>query len=159
MKVVTWLLRAVLAAVFIYAGALKLSDPARFATEIEGYRLLPQTLPGAGVGAWVAVGLPWLEVVVGLAILLPVTVRAAALWQATLMAVFIVALASAWWRDLDITCGCFGASDNAVNFPWLIGRDLLLLVGALVVFWKSGVTARESTDASDNIHRAHQLEV
>lgn len=128
---VMWILRLGLAGVFGYAGVIKLRDPAGFAAEIAGYRLLPEM-----VETWLAVYLPWLEVAIGLGVLLPRTVRGAALLQAALMVIFIVALSLAWARGLDITCGCFGGEAKAVNYPWLIGRDVVILIGSgLVFFW------------------------
>lgn len=128
MSIIAWLLRLGLAVVFVYAGAMKLADPAGFAEEIKDYRLVP-----AVVAPWGALYLPWLEIVVGLAVLIPRTARAAALIQAGLMAVFTVALMSAWYRGLDITCGCFGGGAGGgkpTNYLWLIGRDLVLLLAA-----------------------------
>ncbi|MEM8736944.1 MAG: MauE/DoxX family redox-associated membrane protein [Planctomycetota bacterium] len=125
MNGVVWLLRLGLAGVFVYAGVVKLGDPSGFAEEIAGYRLAP-----GAVGRWTAVYLPWLEVVIGVGVLLPWTVRGAAMIQAGLMVVFIVALSSAWWRGLDITCGCFGGGGEPADYGWLIGRDVVLLVGA-----------------------------
>lgn len=129
--VVLWLLRLGLAGVFGYAGVMKLQDPAGFANEIAGYRMLP-----AVVEAWLALYLPWLEIAIGVGVLLPWTMRGAALLQVGLMGVFIVALSLAWARGLDITCGCFGSEAKAANYPWLIGRDVVFLIGSgFVLIW------------------------
>jgi len=136
----TWLLRLGLAGVFIYAGLAKLGDPAGFAVEIDGYRLVPDQ-----TGRWVAVYLPWLEVFVGLGLVLPWAVREAAAVQAMLMAMFIVLLSSAWWRGLDITCGCFGGSAEPVNYVWLIGRDVVLLAGIILLLCTHGSTATKKS--------------
>lgn len=133
MKTVTlWLLRVGLASVFIYAGVVKIGDPAGFTQEIEAYRLVPTVIAQA-----TAVYLPWLEIAIGAGVLLPWTVRGAACLQAGLMVVFIVALSLAWARGLDITCGCFGGGAKAANYPWLIGRDVVFLIGSGLIWFRA----------------------
>ena len=123
MRLLSAAVRVLLAAVFVYAGATKMGDPAAFAQDVMAYRLLP-----GAVSHVLAYYLPWLEIVAGLALLAPRWSRAGATVLATLMAGFTVTLASAWWRGLDITCGCFGGAGKA-DYGWLIAHDLLLLAG------------------------------
>src|SRR3712207_9366258 len=78
-------------------------DPAAAERAVRAYQLLPEALVGP-----VAFGLPVVEIVVGLALLVGVSVRAAALASAALMAVFLAAVGQAWARGLQIDCGCFG---------------------------------------------------
>jgi uncharacterized membrane protein YkgB len=49
------------------------------------------------------------------------------------LAVFIVAIVSAWARGLDIDCGCFGKGNISSNYTWLLVRDLLMLASAVYV--------------------------
>jgi len=126
----TWIVRLSLAAVFIYAGVIKASDPNAFAAEIEAYRLIAGT-PARLAAAY----LPSLEIAVGIALLTPWLVRGAAFLMAGLLAIFLVALLSAAWRGLDVSCGCFGA--EAVRSEGLakpIARDFLMLAGAVLVW-------------------------
>ena len=130
--VTRWLglvLRLALAALFLYAGAVKVADPVAFAETVRGYRLLPE---GVAVSA-TAFYLPWLEIACGLALLIPRYHRAAAGLVSVLMAVFMVALLSAWWRGLDIRCGCFSTASEA-SYPYLLGRDVVILGCAIIVF-------------------------
>src|SRR5204863_3296708 len=60
---VTVRVQFVLAALFVVAGVLKIGDPPGFAHELHNYRLVP----GAAVNA-IALVLPWLEVVTGVAL-------------------------------------------------------------------------------------------
>ncbi len=114
------LLELLIALLFLYAGAAKALDPATFTTDVENYRLLP-ALPSA----LVAVYLPWLELVTALALLLNRLRAASLLLLLAMGAAFSVALASAWARSLDISCGCFGTQGGSV-VPALI-RALVLL--------------------------------
>ena len=100
--------RIVLAAVFIYAGVAKGLDPAAFAGAIDGYRLLPHP-----AGAALASYLPWIEIAAGLGVLWPRLRLGAFSLLFFLCLVFGIAIASAWIRGLDITCGCFGGGAAA----------------------------------------------
>ena len=124
------LLRIGLAAVFVYAGILKVLDPSQFLADIESYRLLPYL---AAVGT--ALYLPWLEICCGVALLFKRAYSGSLLILAALAGAFAVALGSAWWRGLDISCGCFGGNGSTANYPWLIARDLgiMTVLGVLVM--------------------------
>ncbi|MBD3290046.1 DoxX family membrane protein, partial [candidate division KSB1 bacterium] len=64
LKYFIYLLRWVIAALFIYAGVSKILDPATFAEDIDNYRILPYLLVSI-----VAVVLPWLEVLCGISLI------------------------------------------------------------------------------------------
>lgn len=127
MKLLAWLVRLGLAAVFLGAAAVKIWDPAAFHTAILTYRILPESWVPS-----VALWLPWVEVCTGLALLRP-RHRRAALWiVAVLTTVFLFAIGQAAWRGIDIVCGCFGR-DAAVRGPVYfeyIARDLVFLLAA-----------------------------
>src|SRR5688572_776644 len=76
--------RLVVGGVFVVAGVLKVPDPAAAVRAVRAYRLLPEPLV-----APVAFGLPVLEIAVGLALLLGVFVRRAAIASAVLLVVFL----------------------------------------------------------------------
>jgi len=116
----------VLSGLFLYAGVMKLLDTGQFYRDIQSYRMTPDVLSW-----WAAHYLPWLELVAGVALFLPKFRLPAALIFAGLMSVFTLALLSAWSRGLDISCGCFGSSTAKANYPWLVVRDLGLLLMAL----------------------------
>jgi putative oxidoreductase len=88
---------------FVFAGVLKIADPAKFAVDVANYRLVPH--------AWinpVAILLPWIEVTAGAFVLAGIWRRAAALVITGLTVVFFAAIVSALARGLNIECGCFG---------------------------------------------------
>jgi len=62
--------------------------------------------------ALMAAVLPWLELLCGLALLLNRWTPGASLLIVLMNAVFIVAIASAMARGLDISCGCFSTSPS-----------------------------------------------
>jgi uncharacterized membrane protein YphA (DoxX/SURF4 family) len=133
--VAPWLVtlaRLLVGGVFLAAGAIKLPDPAAAVRAVRAYRLLPEALVGP-----VAFGLPVIEIAVGLALILGVFVRVAAVLSAVLLVVYIAGVASAWARGLQIDCGCFGgggevaAADTA--YPAEVLRDAALLLVALAL--------------------------
>lgn len=126
----------VLAAVFVVAGFGKIADPPGFAHEIHNYKLLP----GFAINA-VAILLPWVEVVAGLALFLGLARRSAARLMGVLLLVFVVAIGINLVRGHPVDCGCFGTSkvvrtdvERLRDMKWVLARDigLLLLVGQVL---------------------------
>lgn len=124
--------RIVVGGVFVVAGALKLPDPAEAVRAVRAYRLLPEPLV-----APVAFGLPAVEIATGLALLIGVFVRTAALASSLLLVVFLMGVGSAWARGLQIDCGCFGhggeVAAGETAYPAEVARDVALLVIALAL--------------------------
>src|SRR5216110_2506422 len=123
--------------VFIYAGAIKVLDPIRFANDIENYKILPWTI---GVG--LAFYLPWLEIFCGLALILRLFYRGALSILTALVVVFLVATIAAKIRGLDITCGCFGHTSQNWSFPAHLALDLGVLTALAALCYCSVVRAR-----------------
>ncbi len=122
-----WLLRAVLAALFLYAGVAKLTDVRAFAADIANYRLLPPALV-----APFAATVPGVEVACGLGLLYPRTVRAAAFLATALLVAFTVAAVQALARDINLDCGCFGSVRAPVTVL-TVARDTALVAAAVAV--------------------------
>lgn len=95
--------RLALGGILLYAGFSKLNDGWRFAEAIANYRLL-----SAQANQILALALPWLEVALGLMLILGLWLRAAAGLSALVFIGFSVAVIAALARHLDISCGCFG---------------------------------------------------
>ena len=97
------LLRLLLGLLFVWAGLSKLPDPVQSYGDILAYRT---GLP-TGLLQTAAVVLPWVELACGLLLLFGAWTRAATVLLCALLAVFLVATGQAWFRGLDIACGCF----------------------------------------------------
>lgn len=116
--------------VFLWACLDKLIHPVAFAQNIANYRMVP--MPLLHPFAWL---LPVAEAVVAVALIVGWHRRGAALLAAAMTVVFIIAIAAALARGLDISCGCFDtASGHAVGRDLLL-RDIALLIAALVPLW------------------------
>ena len=112
--------------VFFYASIDKISSPAYFAGTIQNYQIIPEFLINI-----VAITLPWVELICGVLLLTGVWHRPAALIISLLMIVFIFAITSAIFRELDIECGCFGAGTSA-NWTRIM-EDIILLAFSIQI--------------------------
>jgi uncharacterized membrane protein YphA (DoxX/SURF4 family) len=116
--------------VWIVAGLIKLPDPAGSIRAVRAYDLLPES-----VVPTVGLVLPLLEVVVGLCLVLGLLTRTMAVVSALLFVAFIIGIASAWARGLEIDCGCFGGGGElegaSAKYPGEIARDVGLLLASL----------------------------
>jgi putative oxidoreductase len=127
-RVVVLVLRWIVAAVFLAAAVPKVIDPATFATDIDNYRVLPDALIGP-----IAVGLPLIETIVGLALLTGIYARGAAIVAAGMLVAFAIAMIQAIARGIDLDCGCFGHVVEA-QVGWMtVSRNVVLTVAALVI--------------------------
>lgn len=123
------LVRLVLVAAFLLAAIPKIQDPVAFAISVESYRVLT----GQAV-LWVALVLPWLELVIGFGLLIPKMRRVSSLLIMLLLFIFVGLHASAWIRGLDIDCGCYAIESVSSNYFLLISRNCALIIAAIFVF-------------------------
>ncbi|MEZ0578533.1 MauE/DoxX family redox-associated membrane protein [Nocardioides sp. MH1] len=139
------LARLVTGGVWIFAGALKVTDPAASIAAVRAYELLPASLVEP-----VGYSLPAVELVVGLALVLGAFTRGAAVISALLLVAFIIGISSVWARGIEIDCGCFGTggakAGASSSYPWEIARDVGLLAASVLL-----VLLQRSRLAADNL--------
>ena len=137
-----------LGAIFVVAALPKVADPPSFAHMIYNYRLVP----GAAVNAFALV-MPWVELLVGLALILGVWPREAAALAGFLLLVFIAAIGLNLVRGHAVDCGCFdlhsaGKSRQELlsDMRWVLIRDtaMLLMVAQVLLASRSGESRFES---------------
>ncbi|MGD9503794.1 MAG: MauE/DoxX family redox-associated membrane protein [Syntrophobacteraceae bacterium] len=124
--------RIFLGAVFVFASIDKIIHPADFAQIIKNYQILPVTLITLA-----AVVLPWLEMILGVAIIAGVWLPGALALANALLASFFAALLFNVARGLDIHCGCFSSTPTSgkPHMLWYVLRDSsFLLVGMYLLF-------------------------
>ena len=124
LKILHWLCRPILAGIFLYSGYVKIQEPLQFAVAISGYKLVPENFIFP-----LATYLPWLEVALGLGILIGWKIRYFSLAAAALLLFFIVVLTITISRGIEANCGCFSL-DERIS-PKTIARDSLILIPAL----------------------------
>ena len=124
----TFVFRIILGGVLLVAGGLKVSDPYGSATSVRAYQILPIDLAN-----FLGFVLPFIEVGIGLLLIVGIWVRLAAIAGGALMVIFIVAIGQAWIRGISLDCGCFGnggllATDELPvwNYTVEIARDIAL---------------------------------
>ena len=122
-----WAMALVVAATFVVAAWGKIVNPGDFAQDTYRYRMLPLFLLHP-----FALFMPWLELIGGLALLLPPLRRGAALLVGLMNVMFITALITALARSLNIECGCFGGEGHGVDLG-LIFRDFLMLIACVLL--------------------------
>lgn len=138
-------IRIFLGGLFVYAGAGKLWDIRGFALIIEEFGLVPLALL-----PYVAVGLPVLEIVAGVGLILNVR---GSLWAITAMTIaFLGVLGYAIYEGLAIAdCGCFAAGevpagyDDGSALKEAFIRDVGLLLACCFLFVTSKQKKKTAT--------------
>lgn len=124
--------RLIVGAVFIYASLDKIMHPEAFAKSVYNYKLLPPALINI-----TAIFLPWLELLVGAALILGTKVEGASLIISAMLVVFLIAVTTTLIRGISIDCGCFTSSSAGRKTGWaLIVQDLALLLLSLHLFFR-----------------------
>lgn len=127
--------RLLLGGVMLYAGLTKATNIPETQQATRAYQLLPYDL----ANAWGAM-MPFVEIVVGLLLILGLMTRLSAVIATLLMIAFIIGIASAWARGIKIDCGCFGgggATADPKYFQELL-RDVALLAHGLWLVVRPG---------------------
>ncbi len=134
-SVVALPLRIYLGGVFLAACLYKIQVPAAFGLSVATYQILP-----LGLVNLMAVTLPWIELVVGLCLVVGFKARACALCCAGMLVTFIIAISSALYFDLRLSCGCFASAETAEEMSAMtLWRDAIwLLIAVYLVLCPSG---------------------
>ncbi len=147
-----------LGAIFVAAALPKIADPPSFAHMIYNYRILPGSLINIS-----ALVMPWVELVVGLALILGVWVRPARWIVALLLVTFMIAIAINLGRGNAIDCGCFDTSaanktyEERIRDMWIVLiRDAGMLLMIAQLWWAEKTVPRSSSEflgSSESIPR------
>jgi len=129
--VVVLVARVILGSVLIIAGWDKITDPATFARAIDNYHILPYGLENSA-----AIVLPWLEVILGISIIIGFMVDGASGLSLGLMIMFITAIIIAILRGYNIECGCGLRPGEMVGVGKVI-EDLFYIVMCVLLIFRS----------------------
>jgi len=137
--------RVFVAAIFIYASFDKIAHPPQFARSVLNYEFFP---------VWsvnlIAIMVPWIELIVGILLLVGLFTYASNLVVFGMLCFFFVLIAQALMRGLEIDCGCFSVHLTGQIMDWTyLVRDLLFIACSVHVF-----TARRLVLALDRLRGA-----
>jgi len=118
--IATWMLGVS----FLIAGFPHWSNSYYFLGSIYAYKLVEP-----GVGQIMAMSMPVIQLVLALCFLTRVFLDASHVATLCLLVSFATVQTSAWVRDLDISCGCFGPQ-NSTPIGWF---SLSLVYGLLIL--------------------------
>jgi hypothetical protein len=100
-------------------------------------------VPGFAINA-LALVMPWLELLCGIALILGIWRRPAAAIIGAMLVVFIVAISINLGRDNAVNCGCFDitAADKSHDqligeMWWVVTRDVGMLLMVAQILWAS----------------------
>ena len=127
---------------FVTAGFDKLPHHATTEQAVRSYQLLPwQWVP-----AYASIQ-PALEIVIGIALILGLFTRSAAVLAALGLCSFLVGISAAWIRGMNIDCGCFGGAGATTDPHYaehmLRDAGYLAIAVYLVVVRRTTVSANE----------------
>ncbi|MDR0843541.1 MAG: DoxX family membrane protein [Acidobacteriota bacterium] len=150
-----WVCCIALGGIFLYTGYIKLGpvdigpihfgdimNRFLFAQSISGYQLVPENLVVP-----IAIWFPWVELALGVLLLVGWKIRYVAAASTALLLFFTAIMSITYLRGIDANCGCFNFTDKIS--PLSILRDNIILIPALYLaleplFWRK---LRKDTDA------------
>jgi uncharacterized membrane protein YphA (DoxX/SURF4 family) len=153
-RIVIWIGRLVLGGIFIYAGFSKLLMPnthfwpmfvlkfslamniSSFAQQVESYKMIS---PEAS--QMVAHVLPFVEIALGLLVLIGWRLRIWATAITAIMVGFLSVVTRAYLLHMDINCGCFGAPEKLTGMT--VVRDGVFTVLAVLMTVFAFIEARQ----------------
>ena len=129
---VSTFIRIALAMAWLASGALTAANPSQVHASVQAYGLLP----GSAVSPVAAV-LPFVELSLGLLLLIGVATRLMAALSVLLVLLFLVGSAQAWGRTwmLDLSGGGPSFTDLSAFGLELIRDSVLLLLAAWLLRW------------------------
>jgi uncharacterized membrane protein YphA (DoxX/SURF4 family) len=143
-RAIIWIGRLAIGAIFVYAGIAKLTMPnthlwpyiflklsistnlTMFQQQVESYKMLS---PEAA--SQLAHTLPFVEIFVGLMLLIGWRLKIWATLVTLIMLGFLGVVTRAYLLHMDINCGCFGTPEKLTG--WTIVRDAAISALALLM--------------------------
>ena len=147
--------RLTLGGVLFVAGYLKVDKLEVSQMAVRSYELLP--IP---IANFLGLVLPVFEVVIGLLLIVGAATRAVAALGGFTMFIFIIAIAQAWARGLNIDCGCFGGGGTVAPGETRYLQEILRDAGlvAMALFLIRYPVSKFSIDKTPNQSNAGDTE-
>ena len=137
-KIIEIVFRLILGVTFIYASIGKIIDPSEFSSAIHNFGVTPIYIENI-----IALYLPWIELIIGVGLILGIIYRASLNITIALLIVFILLILQAYLLGKSIDCGCFMhemslEKETEMRFHMLrrIFEDIVLLSFALLLKYR-----------------------
>jgi uncharacterized membrane protein YphA (DoxX/SURF4 family) len=139
--------RLILGGVLFLAGYLKVDEPDKSQMAVRAYEMLP-----ISVANLLGLVLPFVEVAIGALLILGSLTRLMAALGGFTMVIFIIAIAQAWARGLNIDCGCFGGGGTVAPGETKYLQEILRDIGLvfLAVYLIRYPSTKFSLDKNQN---------
>ena len=121
------IIRLLLGAMWVWASLDKIQNPAQFARDVANYHVMPFGLENLS-----AIVVPWLELLIGIGLIIGVMVDGAAIVSLSLMLLFIVLISQAILRGFNIECGCGLKEGQLVGWGKIL-ENIVFLGGSYLV--------------------------
>jgi uncharacterized membrane protein YphA (DoxX/SURF4 family) len=123
--------RLVLGVIFIYASYDKILHPKAFAEVVYNYQILPDGLINV-----TAIFLPWLEILMGIFLIMGFWMPGTVIWCNTLLVVYVGALCFNLARGLDVNCGCFSTTKGrSISIETILWDVAFLTLSVYLLFF------------------------
>ena len=128
--------RFILGYVFIYASIQKIINPIEFSNQIDLYQATPIIFNNL-----IALIIPWLELLIGLCLILNRNIKMSIVVSILLFIIFIVLLSQAYYRGISLDCGCFGLgvektdTELALDMMKRIKEDIVFLCMSFYLYF------------------------
>jgi uncharacterized membrane protein YphA (DoxX/SURF4 family) len=136
-------LSSCLGAWFTYSGGAKLfvGGLDKFTQDVGNYQILSRPWDAAA-----AYTVPWVEIIVGVCLILGMFRKGALLVLAGLVFVFALAVGWAWVHGLDISCGCHGSDEKLNYWPKTFELTGYLVLIAIMAWLETTSKSRQSVE-------------
>ena len=126
--------RLILGVIFLYASYDKILHPKAFAEVIYNYQILPDGLINV-----TAIFLPWLEMLMGIFLIVGFLMPGTVIWCNILLVVYIGALCFNLARGIDVHCGCFSTTEgSSISIETILWDVAFLTLSAYLFFFVFG---------------------
>ena len=123
--------RFILGVIFVYASYDKILHPKAFAEVVYNYQILPDGLINV-----TAIFLPWLEILIGVFLIVGFWMSGVAIWCNIMLAVYIGALCFNLARGLNVNCGCFSTTKGStISIETILWDVAFLALSAYLLFF------------------------
>ncbi len=128
-KQLAFLLRLYIGGLFVFASLYKINHAVEFAESLANYQLVPYWAVN-----FLAVTLPWLELICGLLLLIGFRAKSITVIIGIMMTMFTVALVINVIWGSPISCGCFSTSGDLIGWNTVL-RDVIWLAMIVHIYY------------------------